>query len=357
MKVLCICPIGIGNYLLCYPAFCHLKKHFPDSSMHLLALRKAIIDLAEGDSLWDAIHLIEPTKKPDVVTILHFIKRLRSERFTLSICFFPSNTWQYHLMPFLAGIPKRFVFSYRYNKLASLSWLGTNHIAVVPSLHDVEQNIALVSAVTGKTVPTDEPVRFPVLFSKKELTQAKAMTSTSDAHRYIAIHPGSSVDHGMDAKRWAPERFAALADRICGKLSATALVVGGPDETLLKNSVSDRMRKNVRVIDPLSLRLTTALLRRCILCLCNDSGLMHLAACSGVPTIALFGPTDEKRNGPYGNNHCIIRKPLEGFPLWTADTVGSRKIPAGCSPRRSLDALTVEDAWKKCASFIEQFID
>jgi ADP-heptose:LPS heptosyltransferase len=355
MKVLCICPIGIGNYLLCYPAFTHLKKNLPDVTLHLLALRKAIIDLAEGDPLWDRIHLIEPTKKPDYATIFHFIKRLRFQHFQTSISFFPSNTWQYQLLPFLAGIPKRFAFSYKRNKLASLSRLATDHIAVDPSLHDVEQNIAIVSTVTGKSVPSDQPVRFPVLYTEKELMQTGSIISKKN--RYIAIHPGSSAEHGMDAKRWAPERFAALADRICRKLGTTALIFGGPDETPLKHSVRDTMRESVQVIDPLSLRLTTALMRQCIMCLCNDSGLMHLAACSGVPTIALFGPTDEKRNGPYGNNHCVIRKPLEGFPIWTADTVGSRKLPAGSSPRHSLDALTVDDAWEKCASFIEQFID
>ena len=82
-----------------------------------------------------------------------------------------------------------------------------------------------------------------------------------------------------------------------------------------------------------------------MMCLCNDSGLMHIAACSGVPVAAIFGPTDEKRNGPVGAGHLIIRKIMPGFPLWTARNAGVRKICRKIDPQESLRVLTVEDAW------------
>jgi ADP-heptose:LPS heptosyltransferase len=72
---------------------------------------------------------------------------------------------------------------------------------------------------------------------------------------------------------------------------------------------------------------------------------MHIAAGQGVPTVALFGPTDEKRNGPVGANTLVVRKPMEGFPVWTAENVGKRKLKRGINPRASLEALTSEDAW------------
>ena len=352
-KLLCICPIGIGNYLLCYPAFHHLKKSLPGSSLHLLALRKPITDLAVNDPLWDTIHLIEPTGKPDYGTILKFIRKLRSEHYSASISFFPSNTWQYQLLPFLAGIPKRHAFSYRYKKAASLSFLATNHIKVDAQLHDVEQNIALAIDVAGIPFTSASATVFPSLFSEED-TQ-KAENILTKAVRYIAIHPGSSAEHGMDAKRWAPERFGNLADRICQKIGATALIFGGPDEEPLKTVVKNSMQQPAEVIESLPLNVTAALMNRCTLCLCNDSGLMHLAACSTVPTIALFGPTDDKRNGPWGSNHCVIRNP-GSTPLWRADNVGNRNLPADCNPNSSLEELTTDEAWSQCAVFLEQFL-
>lgn len=156
----------------------------------------------------------------------------------------------------------------------------------------------------------------------------------------------------MDAKRWPPERFGELADRICTRLDSEALIFGGPDETELKHAVAAVMKRPCRIIEPHHLTITAALLRECILCLCNDSGIMHLAACGGVPVAALFGPTDERRNGPYGTSHCIIRKRMEGFPLWTAANVGSRAMPRGVDPRRSLLALSVDEAWELMNDFL-----
>ena len=72
---------------------------------------------------------------------------------------------------------------------------------------------------------------------------------------------------------------------------------------------------------------------------------MHIAACSGIPVAAVFGPTDEKRNGPVGCGHLIIRKKMPGFPLWTARNAGVRTGLGKIDPQASLKALTVEDAW------------
>jgi len=79
---------------------------------------------------------------------------------------------------------------------------------------------------------------------------------------------------------------------------------------------------------------------------------MHLAACTGTPTAALFGPTDERRNGPYGANHCIIRKRNGPPPLWTAANVGSRSVPAGTDPRQSLLDLSTDEAWQQLEPFL-----
>ena len=59
-KVLCICPIGIGNYLLFYPACVLLKKHDPALQLHLLGLRRSIADLAYADPLWSGITVFDP---------------------------------------------------------------------------------------------------------------------------------------------------------------------------------------------------------------------------------------------------------------------------------------------------------
>lgn len=349
MRILCICPIGIGNYLLCYPSWYLIKKVHPEAELHLLALRKPILDLAQHDPLWSALHLIEPVKKPSMGSIAGFIRQLSRLRFSASIASFPANTWQYNLLPFLAGIKRRYAFSYPLKKHASLSWLATDRVPVDGSLHDVEQNIVLAGALLDKNLSA-ETVTFPELITDDDVAFTDDYLGKGT---YFAIHSGSSIEHGMDAKRWAPERFGAIADLISKKTGATALILGGNDETSLKTATAAAMTTPYRIVDQLSLKRTAALLNRCKLCICNDSGIMHLAACGGTPVIALFGPTDEKRNGPFGDKHLVIRKDLPGFPLWNALNVGVRNLPPLVNPNEPLLSLSVEEVWEKVSIFIQ----
>lgn len=352
MKLLCICPIGIGNYLLFYPACKLLKKYRPDAQLHLLALRKPIAELAAPDPLWDKIHLIDPTKEKNKVKTIKFINSLRKEAYDVSLSFFPSNTWQYNLFPFLCAIPERYNFNYPLKQMQSLSVLNTDKLNIDPELHDVIQNVKLAAHFLDNNLSGDD-ICFPELYSDHEIEQTKKILGEG-APAYMAIHPGSSVEHGMDAKRWAPERFGLLADRICGTLGVKALIFGGPDELQIKKQVASVMNENCQIIEPQNLRLTAALMKQCALCLCNDSGLMHIAACVGIPVAAVFGPTDEKRNGPWGQGHLILRKEMKGFPLWTAKTVGSRAVPKGVDPMESINALSVDDAWEMVRPWLKK---
>jgi heptosyltransferase-2 len=351
MKLLCICPIGIGNYLLFYPAVQMLKACRPDLEIHLLALRKAIKEFAEGDPLWSDIHVMDPSKIRGAAQKISYIKQLASNHFDVSLSYFPSNRWEYNVLPFLCQIKERYAFHYHLKRIGSFSFLNNRLLPVDPALHDLHQNIHLSSLFLHKDLH-DRKLVFPQLFSSQDLKKASDLLSDSLPIK-IALHPGSSIEHGMDAKRWDPEHFGSLADRICNKLGAEALIFGGPDEFELKKSVASVMNQPHRCIDPVSLKLTSALISTCTLCLCNDSGLMHCAAVMGIPVAAVFGPTDERRNGPVGNGHLILRKQMNGFPLWTARNVGVRYVPEGCDPSASIKALSVEDAW----SMVEPWLD
>lgn len=343
MKILCICPIGIGNYLLFYPACALLKKCRSDLKLHLLALRNSIAEFARGDTLWDDIHVMDPAKMRDVSKKITSIKSLRDHHFDASLSFFPTNRYEYNLLPFLCGIPERFAFSYCLHRAQAMSFLNNRLLPVDVTQHDLHQNIRL-SAMFLERDLHDQKLVFSQMFTEEELTRAHTLLYDALPVR-IAIHAGSSVEHGMDAKRWEPERFGSLADRICHKLHAEALIVGGPEEDDLKKRVASVMTEPHRVIAPVHLKYTIAILKQCVLCLCNDSGIMHCAAIAGVPVAAVFGPTDERRNGPVGINHLILRKPMNGFPLWTARNVGVRHVPKGCVPNASIMAMSADDAW------------
>jgi heptosyltransferase-2 len=352
-KILCICPIGIGNYLLVYPACRQLGAMLPEAELHLLALRGAIAELAQGDPLWRKIYMIDPTATGAIARAAGLIGELSRAHFSASLSFFPSNTWQYNLLPFCCGIKERFAFGYQLKKGNSLSFLNNRLLSVDPELHDVKQNLRLAAFFLGRELPGEPPV-FPSLFAAQDRREAqRILHGFAGTSRFIGIHPGSSDDHGMAAKRWDPMRFAELSDRICATLGAQALIFGGNNEEKIKHIVGSVMKAPHEIIAPCNLSLTAALLNECSMVLANDSGLMHMAACMGVPTVAIFGPTDERRNGPVGGGHLVIRKMMDGFPLWTAATVGVRAVKGGVDPQASLKALTVNEAWEKVVPWLK----
>jgi heptosyltransferase III len=143
------------------------------------------------------------------------------------------------------------------------------------------------------------------------------------AGQVLALGPGAN----WLPKRWAPERFAALAERLTGPdgplTGAAVLLAAGPDERAQADAVAAAVPGRT-VIDAVGLGLveTAACLARCALFVGNDSGLMHLSAAMAAPTLGLFGPTDERRYAPFGPRTAIVRGPRSYADLEPEDRAG-----------------------------------
>lgn len=120
--------------------------------------------------------------------------------------------------------------------------------------------------------------------------------------RFLALHPGS----GSPRKNWPVERFAALADALAPQ--EPFALIGGPADRAVGARLASIARRAVLVRDR-SVSFVAALLRRARLCVGNDSGISHLAAAVGTPTLALFGPTDPVVWGPVGAAARTLRAP------------------------------------------------
>ncbi len=115
-------------------------------------------------------------------------------------------------------------------------------------------------------------------------------------------------------KIWAAERFAELVLRLISVNGCFAggrvVVTGGQDEEAMAGPVLDVIPEPQRVdLIGLDLLTTYAAFRRCHLFIGNDSGLMHLAAAAGIPTLGLFGPTRDEYYAPWGSRCAVVRTP------------------------------------------------
>ncbi len=111
--------------------------------------------------------------------------------------------------------------------------------------------------------------------------------------------------------RWPPERFGALALALQRELGAPVGLTGGPDDAQLVGRAQDAAHGTIARawVGSTSLLQLAELARRARLFVSCDTGPMHLAAAVGAPVVALFGPADPRRTGPWGAGQLVVRSP------------------------------------------------
>ncbi len=131
----------------------------------------------------------------------------------------------------------------------------------------------------------------------------------------IAVHPGA----GSRAKRWPQPRFADLLTRLCP--SAALLIVEGPAEPGLGQDLAAGLPAEALVAIQLPLGLLATILSHCTAYIGNDSGISHLAAGLGIPSVVLFGPTAPRHWAPLGDHVSLLVRQNE--------PTGSGQVPGG----------------------------
>jgi len=159
----------------------------------------------------------------------------------------------------------------------------------------------------------------------------------------VGLNPGASFG---PAKRWLPEYFADLADRLTGALNADVVVFGSAEERPLAEEIGRAMEHTPTIVaGDTTLREFMSLLSQCRLIVSNDSGPMHLAAALGLPVVAIFGSTDERATGPISPRARIVKKRVPCSPC------GLRECPIDF---RCMRGLTVESVFRNCLELVKE---
>ena len=132
--------------------------------------------------------------------------------------------------------------------------------------------------------------------------------------RWIAVLPGAR----WKTKRWPAENFAAVVRSLAQKFTNLRFVILGAadDEPIGKIVARAEPQRCLNLCGQTSLPEMVEWLRRCTLMLTNDTGPMHVAAALGKPLVALFGPTEPRRTGPYGHLESVLRLDLPCSPCF-----------------------------------------
>jgi len=156
----------------------------------------------------------------------------------------------------------------------------------------------LARPLSSLAVPRDEEP--PTLVATREERDAVAALRRDLPDRFLAVHPGS----GSPSKSWPADRFAFMLDALGVD---GFLLIEGPADAEVAGAL--RTRKGAVAARALAPRLLGAIVAGAAAYVGNDSGVTHLAAAWGAPTVALFGPTDPGVWSPVGPRVTVVRVP------------------------------------------------
>jgi len=163
------------------------------------------------------------------------------------------------------------------------------------------------------------------------------------AHRMLAIHPGS----GSSAKNWPAPRFAAVARDARRRYGLSILLLSGPADPVAVREVQQALQGcDYTLVQGVSLQRLAGILARCHAYVGNDSGVSHLAAAVGVPTVVVFGPTDAAVWAPRGP---LVRVVRGSAPCAPCDPAQRR----GCARRMCLETSSASTVLEALSAVLE----
>jgi heptosyltransferase II len=296
----------IGDAVMSLPALEALQARFPEAEIvpvvkpwvsdvysHYPPLRRQLVYDPQGEHR-------------GIAGFSRFVTQLRTERFDAAILF--QNAFHAAWMAWRARIPSRLGYA-----RDGRSHLLTEAVDAPPPAAYGHQAFYYLHLLfrSGLIARPEPPRALTDCWLKISVEERSWATEYLEAlglegpRFLIALMPGASYG---PAKRWAPDGFAAVADRLIAALNADVLIFGAHSEKTLAEQVAQEMTHTPTVIaGEATLGESMSLLEQCRLVVTNDSGSMHVAAALALPVVAIFGSTDPQATGPLGPYARIVQ--------------------------------------------------
>lgn len=291
----------IGDAVMTTPAMGAIRTTFPQAEI-VVAANPLVAELFRYHPDCDRVVVFDKRgAHQGLGGLLRFAGEVRRERFDLAILL--QNAVEAAVIAVLAGIPRR--GGYRTDGRRLLLTHGVPVGEEERRLHHTAYYLRMLEALGIRG--GDGSLRLAC--TAEEKNWARSAMGEGD---FVAVNPGAAYG---SAKRWIPERFAEVADRLAEEYGLRVVLTGGPGETEIGRDIETAMSSRpLNLIAQTDVRQMMAVLARCRLMVTNDSGPMHVAAAFGVPIVAVFGPTDHTTTSPLAPNCRIIRKEIDCAP-------------------------------------------
>ena len=322
----------LGDAVMTTPALAAVREGFPDARIVLLA-RPPVAELFRHHPDVDEVMLYErPGRHEGGLGRLRLAGELRRRRFDGALLL--QNAFDAALIAFLGRIPERAGYPTDGRRI-----LLTLPVPLTPAIlerHEVEYYLCLVD---GLGIPRPVPVALKLAVTEEEreaMAKRLASLGIERGAPIVTINPGATYG---SAKRWYPDRFAAVADTLSAEWSARVVLVGSAAESPLAGEIEAATRyPPVNLAGKTTVRELMALLSLSSFLVTNDSGPMHIGAALGVPLVAIFGPTDWRRTSPWSPLAKVVRVEIDCSPCRRRVCDRGHECMLGVTPGMVVDA-------------------
>ncbi|WP_051148547.1 lipopolysaccharide heptosyltransferase II [Desulfospira joergensenii] len=326
----------VGDAIMTTPVIRAMKKNFPRACITVLA-KPWVIPVYESNPHVDEIMTYENSGRHKTgMGTLRLVRDIKERGFHLAILM--QNAFEAALLAFLAGIPERV----GYNTDAR-SLLLNPSVKLNPELKKKHLIDYYLGILRGVGLEDDGRGMDLSINDSDQAWALEALTNLGlcKGRPVIGINPGAT---GGTAKRWFPERYAGLAEKLSNLYQTKIVIFGGPaDHGLGEEILSMSKGACINMAGKTGLSQAFALIGNLDLFITNDSGLMHAAAALNVPQVAVIGSTDYIATAPSSENAVMVR------------------VPVNCSPclkdecpidHRCMDRISVEMVLNTCRTIL-----
>ena len=328
-RVVVRAPNWLGDAVMALPAMAAVRRHFASAELTVAAGSGVARLFAERTGVAPDRILEVPTGDRAAV------RQLRDGRFDVGVLF--PNSFATAWVMRRAGVTHRWGYG-----RSARGWLLTRRAA---RHADAGRGLAHQSdyyrqLVRGLGIPCEEDApRIDVTPAAVARSMRLAGLKSSHDARLVLLAPGAAYGQ---AKQWSPDRVAALIGRLVGERGATCVLVGAAHDRDAGIRIESWLRDHApaasaglrNLIGRTQLADLIALAAGSRVCVTNDSGAMHVAAATGVPVVALFGPTDERVTRPLGRGD-VLTAPVFCRPCHLRDC----PIDHRCMKRITVDTV------------------
>lgn len=295
-KILVIKFGGIGDILLATPVLPNLRAYFPNAVINFLSLTHSRDILDENPYISRVL-----TYDPNEDSSWCLIKNIRKQKYDLIIDLYGNPRTA--LITFLSRARYRFGFDFRGRKYAyNIIRHGRGGI-----VHNVQFNLDALDTLGIPVISKD--LYIPINAVHREC--ADEFFRENNLYTKPAI--GITLTGGWEAKKYKQDDYIDLLKMLSSMYDINFILLwGNQKEREEAVYINERLPENTFIIPDSPIRYLAALIEKCSLIIGNDSGPLHLAVAVGTPVLGIYGPTNPKLQGPYGDkNITIVKEELE----------------------------------------------